>query len=68
MSFSPVPLIKGVEVIKGFRTSDETVNVILVFLDKNKKEPIFAKDSPGFYLTQEGRDFIQSEHNRNKST
>ena len=26
--FSPVPLIKSVEVIKGFRTSDETVNVI----------------------------------------
>lgn len=50
--FSPVPLIKGVEVIKGFRTSDETVNVILVFLDKIKKEPIFAKDSPGFIVNR----------------
>ena len=80
--FSPVPLIKSVEVIEGFRTSDETVNVILVFLGKIKKEPIFApvrafmnttnresgSGKPGFYLTQEGRDFIQSEHNRNKST
>jgi 3-hydroxybutyryl-CoA dehydrogenase len=50
--FSPVPLIKGVEVIKGFRTSDETVNVILVFLAKIKKEPIFAKDSPGFIVNR----------------
>ena len=46
--FSPVPIIKGVEVIKGLQTSDETLSIILAFLEKIKKEPIFAKDSPGF--------------------
>lgn len=50
--FSPVPLVKGVEVIKGFRTSDDTLNAILVFLDHIKKEPILVKDSPGFVINR----------------
>jgi len=50
--FSPVPFIKGVEVIKGFRTSDKTLSEILVFLNHIKKEPILAKDSPGFVINR----------------
>jgi len=50
--FSPVPLIEGVEVIKGLQTSDETLSIILAFLDKIKKEPIIAKDSPGFVVNR----------------
>jgi 3-hydroxybutyryl-CoA dehydrogenase len=50
--FSPVPLIKGVEVIRGIQTSDETLSVILAFLEGIKKEPILAKDSPGFIVNR----------------
>ena len=50
--FSPVPLIKGVEVIKGLQTSDETLNAVLAFLEKIKREPIIAKDSPGFIVNR----------------
>ena len=45
---NPVPLMKGVEVIKSLLTSEETLKVSLEFARALGKEPIVVKDSPGF--------------------
>jgi 3-hydroxybutyryl-CoA dehydrogenase len=47
--FNPVPLMKLVEVIRGLRTSDETVTTTLDLSKKLGKEPVEVKvDVPGF--------------------
>jgi 3-hydroxybutyryl-CoA dehydrogenase len=47
--FNPVPLMKLVEVIRGIRTSDETVATTLEITKKLGKEPVEVKvDIPGF--------------------
>lgn len=48
--FNPVPLMKLVEVVRGVRTSDETVERAVAFARSLGKEPILAKDSPGFVV------------------
>lgn len=45
---NPVSLIKGVEVIKGYYTSEETIQKILCFLEALGKESIVVNDYPGF--------------------
>jgi len=45
---NPVPVMKGVEVIKSLLTSEETLNVSLDFLKSLGKETVVVKDSPGF--------------------
>ena len=45
---NPVPLMKLVEVIRGYSTSDETTQVIMQLCKDMGKEPVEAKDSPGF--------------------
>ncbi|MGD2254080.1 MAG: 3-hydroxybutyryl-CoA dehydrogenase [Anaerolineales bacterium] len=46
--FNPVPLMKLLEVVRGLATSDETTEVIFQVGRKMGKEPVEAKDSPGF--------------------
>jgi 3-hydroxybutyryl-CoA dehydrogenase len=47
--FNPVPLMKLVEVIRGIKTSDETVAATLELSKKLGKEPVEVKvDVPGF--------------------
>ena len=46
--FNPVPLMKLLEVIRGIATSDETTKTVLEVGKKMGKEPVEAKDSPGF--------------------
>jgi 3-hydroxybutyryl-CoA dehydrogenase len=46
--FNPVPLMKLLEVIRGLVTSDETMAAALEVGRRMGKEPIEAKDSPGF--------------------
>ena len=46
--FNPVPLMRLVEVIRGLRTSDETTLTTLDVCRRMGKEPVEAKDSPGF--------------------
>lgn len=46
--FNPVSLMKLLEVIRGLATSDETAAVAVEVGRKMGKEPIEAKDSPGF--------------------
>jgi 3-hydroxybutyryl-CoA dehydrogenase len=45
---NPVPLMKLVEVIRGLATSDETTATVIEACRKMGKEPVEAKDSPGF--------------------
>jgi 3-hydroxybutyryl-CoA dehydrogenase len=45
---NPVPLMKLVEVIRGLQTSDETTRSIVELCRALGKEPVEAKDSPGF--------------------
>jgi 3-hydroxybutyryl-CoA dehydrogenase len=46
--FNPVPLMRLVEVIRGLATSDETTATALEVSRRMGKEPVEAKDSPGF--------------------
>jgi 3-hydroxybutyryl-CoA dehydrogenase len=45
---NPVPLMRLVEVIRGLATTDETMALALEVCRKLDKEPVEAKDSPGF--------------------
>jgi 3-hydroxybutyryl-CoA dehydrogenase len=45
---NPVPLMKGVEIVKTLVTSKETVEVSLDFIKSLGKETVLVKDSPGF--------------------
>ena len=45
---NPVPLMRLVEVIRGLGTSDETASVTMEVCRSMGKEPVEAKDSPGF--------------------
>jgi 3-hydroxybutyryl-CoA dehydrogenase len=45
---NPVPLMRLVEVIRGLATSDETTETTLEICQAMGKEPVEAKDSPGF--------------------
>ncbi len=46
--FNPVPLMRLLEVIRGLATSDETVETVTEVARRMGKEPVEAKDSPGF--------------------
>ncbi len=45
---NPVPLMKGVEVVKSLLTSEETLKVSVDFVRSLGKETVVVKDSPGF--------------------
>lgn len=45
---NPVPLMRLVEVIRGLNTSDDTTAATLEVCRRMGKEPVEAKDSPGF--------------------
>ncbi len=46
--FNPVPLMKLLEVVRGLATSDETTQTAIEVGLQMGKEPVEAKDSPGF--------------------
>lgn len=46
--FNPVPLMKLLEVVRGLATSDETTGIVFEVGRRMGKEPVEAKDSPGF--------------------
>lgn len=51
--FNPVPLMRLVEVIRGMRTSDETVAATIDLTKKFGKEPVEVKvDIPGFLVNR----------------
>ncbi|QIZ67559.1 3-hydroxyacyl-CoA dehydrogenase family protein [Geobacillus subterraneus] len=51
--FNPPQLMKLVEVVRGYKTSDETVEQVKELARKLKKEPVeVKKDSPGFIVNR----------------
>lgn len=50
--FNPVPVMKLVEVIRGYGTSDETVAVIKELSLKMGKTPIEVQEAPGFVVNR----------------
>jgi len=50
--FNPVPMMSLVEVVRGLRTSDETVAVVREFAEALGKTPIDVKDLPGFVVNR----------------
>ena len=50
--FSPVPLMKVVEVIRALTTSDDTYRQVYAFAESLGKEPITAPDRPGFIVNR----------------
>jgi len=45
---NPVPLMRGVEIVKSLLTSEETLKVSVDFVQSLGKETVVVKDSPGF--------------------
>jgi 3-hydroxybutyryl-CoA dehydrogenase len=50
--FSPVPLMKLVEVIRALTTSDQTYKTVFAFAESLGKQPITAPDRPGFIVNR----------------
>ncbi|HOG17576.1 MAG TPA: 3-hydroxyacyl-CoA dehydrogenase NAD-binding domain-containing protein [Syntrophales bacterium] len=50
--FSPAPIMKLVEIIRGLKTSDETVAVIRDLSEKIGKVGVLVKDGPGFLVNR----------------
>jgi len=49
---NPVPLMKGVEIIRGQLTSEETLNAAMKFVEKIGKEAAIAVDYAGFIVSR----------------
>jgi 3-hydroxybutyryl-CoA dehydrogenase len=49
---NPVPLMKGVEIIRGQLTSDDTFETAVAYVRKLGKEPIEAVDYAGFIVSR----------------
>jgi 3-hydroxybutyryl-CoA dehydrogenase len=51
--FNPAPLMRLVEVIRGYDTSDETTRIVMEVARKMGKEPVeVRKDTPGFIVNR----------------
>jgi len=50
--FSPVPVMKLVEIIRGLKTADATVQAIREITDRIGKVGVFVKDGPGFLVNR----------------
>ena len=50
--FNPVPAMKLVELVKGFRTTSDTIARVRSFAEALGKLPIEVKDSPGFVVNR----------------
>lgn len=45
---NPVPMMKGVEIVRALLTSEETLTTSLDFVKSVGKDPVIVKDSPAF--------------------
>lgn len=50
--FNPVPIMRGVEVVKGALTSQETLDLAVEFCKRLGKVPIIVNDGPGFFTSR----------------
>jgi 3-hydroxybutyryl-CoA dehydrogenase len=49
---NPVPVMKLVELVRGLRTSDETMSLLTELAERMGKIPVESKDSPGFIVNR----------------
>ena len=52
--FNPVPVMELLEIVRGIRTSEETIDRALAFAAKLSKTPIVVRDMPGFATSRLG--------------
>jgi 3-hydroxybutyryl-CoA dehydrogenase len=52
--FNPPHVMKLIEIVRGERTSDETVADVRAVAEKMGKQPIVVRDSPGFATSRLG--------------
>ena len=52
--FNPVHIMALVEVVRGSRTADSTLEAAIGYVDRLSKEPVVVKDSPGFASSRLG--------------
>jgi 3-hydroxybutyryl-CoA dehydrogenase len=52
--FNPPHVMKLIEIVRGDRTSDETVEQVRAIAEKMGKTPIIVRDSPGFATSRLG--------------
>lgn len=50
--FNPVPVMKLVELIRGFATSEDTLNIARDFVETIQKTSIEVKEAPGFAVNR----------------
>ncbi|MFA6469890.1 MAG: 3-hydroxyacyl-CoA dehydrogenase NAD-binding domain-containing protein [Bacteroidota bacterium] len=55
--FNPVYMMKLVEIVKGARTSDETMKSATAIAEQMGKKTVQAKDTPGFIVNRVARPF-----------
>ncbi|HAP36398.1 MAG TPA: 3-hydroxybutyryl-CoA dehydrogenase [Bacteroidetes bacterium] len=55
--FNPVHLMKLVEIVKGAKTSPETITQTIAIAEKLGKKTIVTKDSPGFVVNRVAQPF-----------
>jgi 3-hydroxybutyryl-CoA dehydrogenase len=55
--FNPAPLMKLVEVIKAIHTNEDTIQILLSFINSLNKTPVVCKDSPGFIVNRIARPY-----------
>ncbi len=55
--FSPVPLMKIVEVIDGVRTESRVGEILTTLATRMGHTPVLAKDTPGFIVNHAGRGY-----------
>ena len=50
--FNPVPAMRPIEVVRGLKTTDQTVGEAVAFSKAIGKAPVVVKDSPGFVVNR----------------
>ena len=50
--FNPVPKMPLVEIIRGEKTSEATINAVVDYALKLGKSPIVVNDCPGFFVNR----------------
>jgi 3-hydroxybutyryl-CoA dehydrogenase len=61
--YNPVPGIKGVEIIRGLETSEETIETAKKVLEMMGKEYYVCKDAPGFVCNRMSSLFLNEAFN-----
>lgn len=50
--FNPVPVMKLVEVVRTLQSGDDAVSAATAFIESLGKQPVLAKDQPGFVVNR----------------